>query len=1026
MHYNVPVKSAPRAGAHPGGLSSARRRLVGSLIARFLFALLLLGFFLLSHAARAQQSCGLETRTPFAGHAFPLEGMLLESDFSFEDPFPSWRSGGLFDPVFMTAPPDGSNRLWFVEQRGLVQSIENRPDVRQSDLVEMLNIESRVDNSANDEGLLGMAVHPDFQSNGYFYLHYTAEPSECALYGRCALIVRYQIDPQDPNRAAPGSAYVVLEIERPGPNEFHNGGMLAFGDDGYLYASIGDQGDTSQPQNTDSLRGKILRIDVDSGTERNPGIPTDNPFGNPVWHYGLRNPWRFSFDRENPGDMWIGDVGSSFREEVNWVPASSGGGLDFGFPDCEGTVPLTPTGCQPTQHRPDLEYVTGQQGIAVVGGYVYRGPLASLYGQYVFGDSLGTVFTWDRVTRDPQTGLGVFETRLSNFDGLGSFGEDEDGELYTWSLSNPVVGRFVGSNPNGVGNFPTTLSETGLFSDVNTLSPAPGLIEYEVTTPLWSDGAAKKRWIALPGNEKITFRANEPWSFPAGTAIVKHFELEQPGAPARRLETRVMLRQRDQWIGFTYRWNAAGTEATLLLEGLREDVALASGGSQTWIYPSPSDCLRCHSAPAGRALGVRTQQLNGPFDYGAVSDNQLHAWNCIGLFDSDIGDPSGFGSYAALGDGSASIATRARSYLASNCATCHQPGAGAGASTINFRTDVLIGDMNIVSVPPVRGDLGLPAPFLVDPGDHENSILSLRAESLDEPVRMARGTLQPDSAATSVLAAWIDTVLYDTGAGAVRIDSDEDGVVDASDNCPQVANASQANVDGDGLGDPCDPDQMPELQLATLLPTEAGAGDPVLLAANVFNNGVLAAAASQVRFHLSLDSTLDEADLPVGDCFVSLIDGGSSDVCSDSEAIVPAELADAVGPYFWIACADALEVVAEGDEANNCDIATVLIPEPSPLALQASALLAIGGVVALRRRSSRRSPAGLNRSGLNRSGRAHHAERRARRRRDPAQDGCCARRVVARTRFSSTTASARETSTSALRGRPGSRPEDLH
>ena len=919
-----------------------------------------LGLGLFDGTARAQQSCGLETRTPFSGHAFPLEGMLLAEDLAFEDPFPSWNSRGLFDPVFMTAPPDGSNRLFFVEQRGLVQAIENRADVGPADLVEMLDIRSRVDNSANDEGLLGMAVHPDFSQNGFFYVHYTAEPGECALYGRCAQIVRYQIDPQDPNRALPGSAFVVLEIERPGPNEFHNGGMLAFGDDGYLYASIGDQGDTSQPQNTNSLRGKILRIDVDSGSERNPGIPPDNPFGNPVWHYGLRNPWRFSFDRENPGDMWIGDVGSSFREEVNWVPAGSGGGLDFGFPDCEGTVPLTPTGCQPSQQRPDLEYVTGQQGIAVVGGYVYRGPLASLSGQYVFGDSLGTVFTWDRVTRDPQTGLGVFETRLSDFDGLGSFGEDEGGELFTWSLSNAVVGRFTGSSPNGVGNFPTTLSETGLFTNVATLDPAPGLIEYEVTTPLWSDGAEKKRWIALPGNEKITFRADSPWSFPVGTAIVKHFELAQPGAPARRLETRVMLRQRDQWVGFTYRWNAAGSEATILFDGLREDIPLAGGGSQTWLYPSPSDCLRCHSAPAGRALGVRTEQLNGPFDYGAISDNQLHAWNCIGLFDSDIGDPSGFGTWAALDDVSASIATRARSYLASNCATCHQPGAGISA--MNFRPDVLIGEMNVVGVTPIRSDLGLPSPLLIDPGDHDNSILALRAESFDESVRMARGTLEPDVAATSVLAQWIDTVLYDGGAGEARIDSDEDGVVDAVDNCPAVANAAQGNLDGDGLGDPCDPDHMPELQLTTLLPTWAAPGLPVALAAGVFNDGLLEAASSQVRFHLSIDPTLDADDVSVGDCFVPAIGGGAGDVCSDDEAIVPADFAGQPGPYYWIACADSLEVVAEGDEANNCEAATVAIPEPSLIALQGTAMVSIASIAALRRRARRASHRALGRA----------------------------------------------------------------
>jgi hypothetical protein len=257
--------------------------------------------------------------------------------------------------------------------------------------------------------------------------------------------------------------------------------------------------------------------------------------------------------------------------------------------------------------------------------------------------------------------------------------------------------------------------------------------------------------------------------------------------------------------------------------------------------------------------------------------------------------------------------------------------------------------MNVVSVPPIRSDLGLPAPLLIDPGNHDNSIVALRADSLDEAVRMARGTLRPDFAATSLLAQWIDTVLYDGEAGELRLDSDEDGVVDAADNCPAVANASQANSDGDGLGDPCDPDQMPDLQPSTLLPMEAGAGDPVPLAANVFNQGMLAAAASQVRFHLSTDATFDEQDWPVGDCFTSAIEGGSSDVCSDNESVVPAELASATGPYYWIACADSLDVVAEADETNNCAAATVLIPEPSRISLQTGALLVIGAILALRR-----------------------------------------------------------------------------
>jgi len=922
-----------------------RRRAQGlALLASLLFALPV-------SPVRAQQTCGLTTRIPFAGHALPLEGSLVEQSLAVENPFPIWNSLGIFQPTFLTAPPDGSNRLFILERRGLVLSIPNRPDATVDDLVFVLDVESWLEDQFSEEGFLGLAIHPDFASNGYFYVHMTPLPNRCDRYARCAQVVRFQMDPQDPTRALPSSAFVVLEIERPGEVDHHNGGMLAFGPDGYLYIAVGDQDRLDLPQDTSSLRGKILRIDVDSGVEFEPGIPPDNPFGNAVWLYGFRNPWRFSFDRESAGDLWIGDVGSSEREEVNWVPAGPPASRNFGWPDCEGTLPLTPTGCDPSQHRPDLEYATGGPGIAVIGGYVYRGPLASLHGQYVFGDAIGRVFSWDRVTRDPQTGLGVFETRLDTFDGLGSFGEDEAGELYTWSYSFPSLVRFTGGNPSNTGDFPTQLSQTGLFTDVASLTPAPGVIEYGVESPLWSDGALKRRWIALPGDEQIVFRNRDDWSFPIGTALVKHFELEQPGTSPKRLETRVLLRQTDRWVGFTYRWNAAGTSASLLLDGRRDDVSLAGGGSQTWIFPSPSDCPVCHSAAAGRVLGVETAQLNGDFDYAAVTDNQLHAWNCIGLFDSDIGDPASYARFAPLDDPGASLAHRARSYLATNCANCHQPGAGQ--TDMNLRADVLLGEMNLIGRAPIRGDLGLPAPRLIDPGDHGNSILSLRTESTDESVRMARGTLVPDVAATSLLADWIDGVLFDVISGSPSLDSDEDGVEDASDNCPAVANAAQTDTDGDSLGDPCDPDQMPELRAIATLPARVDPGDVLGLTAQVRNDGALSATPSQIRFHLSTDDALDADDIPMGDCFVGALGGTATGACTESDARVPAELGSAPGDYWWIACADALDHVAEGDESNNCASAVVAVPEPSPVLLELAALGTLLGLAGARRRRAR-------------------------------------------------------------------------
>lgn len=928
--------------ARPPGLPAPFRLAVHARI-----VLVTVSLVLATQHAFAQFVCSPQTRIPFAGHTFPLGGALVEEDLVFANAFPLWNGAGTQRLDFVAAPPDGTNRLFLLGHFGTLWSIPNQPDVTVSDLSTVLEIADLIDSSDTEEGLLGLAFHPDFAENGLFFVHYTAESPTCDQSARCARIVRYQIDPADPDRALPESAYVVLEIPRPGGNEFHNGGMLAFGPDGYLYISTGDVGQRELSRDSNVLNGKILRIDVDSGSELSPGIPADNPFGNPVWFIGFRNPWRFSFDREGGGDLWIGDVGGVEVEEVNWVPADTPGGRDFGWPDCEGTRDVTPGGCQGDQNRPDLEYVTRDVGFAVVGGYVYRGTIASLQGQYVFGDFSGKVFTWDRTTRDPGTGLGVFQERF-NIGGISSFGEDESGELLFWNYYDSIIGTAAASDPTSIGDYPQTLSATGLFSDVPSLTPAPGLTEYEVNTPLWSDGAAKTRWMALPGTERIHFDPSEPWTFPIGTVLVKHFELEQPGTTPRRLETRIMLRQNDRWIGFTYRWNTAGTEANLLVDGLREDVSLAGGGSQTWIYPSPAECLQCHSAPAGRALGVRTVQLNRPFGHEGVPANQLETWNCLGLFDTDIGAASLYDRLASLHDASASIATRARDYLDVNCAVCHQPGVGT--TSMNLRRDILLTDMNLIDRTPIRNDLGLPSPFLIEPGAPTNSVLSLRVGSTDETIRMARGTLAVDDDADALLLSWIDEVLFDSSGGVTRLDSDEDGIVDAVDLCPSIPNPDQENLDGDALGDVCDPDQQPDLLPSLTAPPQAGLGAPVVLTTRVSNAGALGAGPTQVRFHLSTDAVLDAEDTTLAECFVDAIANAGSDDCSPQDAVIPNEVDGAPGELHFITCADSLDLVQEGDESNNCVAEVVMIPEPGALAAGSVALVAVILVVGVRRR----------------------------------------------------------------------------
>ena len=879
--------------------------------------------------AEAQQSCVFGTRVPFAGHSLPLDGDLTDDSFSVVPAFPNLPGFALSDPIFLAHAGDGSNRLFAVQQGGLIKVFRNDPTITDADVTTFLDVSTLLDTSAQEEGLLGLAFHPDYASNGYLYVYYTSTSCSASAANRCARVARYRVDAADPKLADPTSAWVVLEIDRPGTGEEHNAGMLAFGDDGYLYISVGDGGTSSLAADVNSLRGKILRIDVDGGSEFSPGIPPDNPFGNAVWHLGLRNRWRFSFDRELAGDLWIADVGASMWEEVNYVPAGSGGGLDFGWPGCAGTHPQLDPVCDPASSLPDIEYAQTGSRKAVVGGYVYRGPVASLTGKYVYADLDGEVFAWDRSTRDPNPpNLAIPELLApSSGDRRVSFGEDEAGELYVLQFSGSRINRLATASSAPGDPFPEWLSQTGLFADTAALTPAPGLLEYDVASPLWSDGALKQRWIALPGVEPIRFEPDGGWDFPVGTALVKHFALDT-GSGVKRLETRVMLRQNGRWLGLTYRWNAAQDDAQLLRDEQQEVIPLAGGGSLTWTYPSPGACLGCHSAPGGRVLGPRTRQLNASHAYPGGVANQLEALDCIGVFDTTIGDASQFVASAPLGDATVTRQHRVRSYLASNCAHCHQPGTGV--ANIDLRPDILLAEMNAIGHAPARGDLGLASPQIIEAGNHANSVLWLRMDSSDDTIRMAAGTRIPHPPAVAEVRDWIDAELFDIQAGTARLDSDEDGALDAVDTCPSVPDPQQLDADGDGLGDACDPDLLPDLSATPTGPTIAGLGDLVTLRADVFNVGASAAGSSQVRFYLSPDPALDAGDRLVGDCFAGPTPGAGASSCSDATVTVPADLGG-VGAYYWLSCADAFSLVLEADESNNCFDAPVrLVANSTP------------------------------------------------------------------------------------------------
>jgi glucose/arabinose dehydrogenase len=340
---------------------------------------------------------------------------------------------GLASPLLVTAPP-GDARLFVVEKPGRVRI------VRAGRLLPtpFLNVVNRV-STGGEQGLLGLAFHPKYADNGRFYVNYTDR-------GGDTRVVEYRVS-SSPNRAAAGSARVILTVDQPYAN--HNGGHIAFGPDGMLYIGMGDGGSGGDPENhgqrTNTLLGKMLRIDVDTPSGGRPyGIPAGNAFPNgggraEILHWGLRNPWRFSFDRAS-GDLWMGDVGQNAIEEIDFAPKGSSG-LNFGWNAFEGTKAFGGTANGPTVN-PVAQY-THSKGCSVTGGYVYRGSrVPSLRGRYVYADFCSGR-TWS-MRAGPRPGdVREITGRLSrSLKNVFSFGEDAAGEMYV--MADDKVLRFAG------------------------------------------------------------------------------------------------------------------------------------------------------------------------------------------------------------------------------------------------------------------------------------------------------------------------------------------------------------------------------------------------------------------------------------------------------------------------------------------------------------------------------------------------------------------------------------------------------
>lgn len=666
-------------------------------------------------------------------------------------------------PILLGPWGDGTNRLFIAQRPGAVVLIDNDPASAKKPLL-VLNVTAKV-NYNGEGGLLGTAMHPKFKQNRKMYVSLT---TGTPMHSQ---ILEYVVGADD--IADKSTERLVMDVEQPSFTN-HKGGMIAFDASGMLLYGLGDGGSANDPfgngQNTKVLLGKMLRIDPDHPANgKGYGIPKDNPFvGNTaflpeIFAYGLRNPWRWSVDRLT-GEIWVADVGQDTWEEVDLLQ----GGKNYGWNTMEATHCFPPgvTTCKQTGLTlPVVEY-KHDVGKSITGGYVYRGSQQkSLYGKYLFADyNAGTIFT----IGDGPTGKVPLVLGQASFNPV-SFGEDRDGELYVTQLFGALgtVFHVTESAPKPASKpLPLQLSATKCFTDLKTLTPAAGMIPYEVNAPLWSDGAAKKRFLVLPPG--VTTIPPPPddytsWDLPQGTLIVKHFALGDTNVP---VETRFMRRDADGWKFFTYKWKKDGSDAELQPGGGGEqDFQTVQAGkpvTATWHYPTQMDCLTCHHSAgtfASQVLGVQTAQLDRPAVWnGTTIPNQLTVLRQAGIIAQSVKAANPLPTLTDLQQPQTDPAIAARAWLHANCSECHRPG-GAAPSDMDLRFQTPLSANHACGKPAQNGAVVGATQILV-PGHPEQSTLWLRLQE-----KPGNGVFMPHIAvhvqqpgAVELLKKWISAL----------------------------------------------------------------------------------------------------------------------------------------------------------------------------------------------------------------------------------------------------------------------------
>lgn len=671
-----------------------------------------------------------------------------------------------------TIPTPDGEWLWFIEQEngrgGRMRLRRLSAKGNGSDAETLLEL---------DDLAYSFVFHPQFAANHFVFIGMNGPQAGTP---KSSHVTRFTVRDGRPD---PASAVKVIEWSSDG----HNGAALAFDANGLLFVSSGDGTSHSDldeaGQNLRSLRSKILRINVDRPSDgKHYSVPTDNPFvSDPrfapeTWAYGLRNPWRLTYDSTS-GQLWAGENGQDAWEYARLIRR----GENYGWSVYEGAHVFRKTralGPHPVTF-PTVEF-SHAEFRSLTGGIVYRGRLfPELVGAYLFGDfgtgriwaakHDGTRLEWMRELMDTPLSLthvtadSAGEVLLVDYGVEGPRGQGAGGGFYRLQRAP--------APKEALPEFPRHLSETGLFANAAQLAPAPGVIPYEINLPAWHDGAVAQHHLALPPGETIEVRPAKSWDLPDGAVLAQTLTLA-----GRRVETRILVKQQNDFAGYSYIWNFDQTDAVL---APKTGADLETEHERPWRVPSRAECMMCHTREANFSLSLHEFQLN--------RGDQLVRWEQRGLLRTDVGglerarrrgeasprfsrpqpnqraakpsallprNPENLGTFGASSATPASLEVRARNYLAVNCAHCHTLNGG-GNSVMNFDWLVSESGMRAIGEPPQHGDFGLPNARVIASGAPGQSVLIPRVAMRGPGQMPPVGSRSSDPDGVRLLAEWI-------------------------------------------------------------------------------------------------------------------------------------------------------------------------------------------------------------------------------------------------------------------------------